>query len=69
MIQPVVGSDSPADVHLDAVAVAVQPSALVAVGHERQPVRRLEGELLEDLRRGACDALDGRRVVASELDR
>ena len=38
MIQPVAGSTSPADVDLDAEAVAVQPGALVALGHERQPV-------------------------------
>ena len=50
MIQPVAGSTSPVDVDLDAEAVAVQPGALVSFRDERESVRRLERELLEDLR-------------------
>ena len=73
MIQPVAGSTSPADVDLDAEAVPVQPGALVALRHEREPVRRLERELLEDLRAralsaAACgDVARSREVV--EIDR
>ena len=52
--------DLAGDVHLDAIAVTVQPCALVAFGHEREAMGRLEGELLEDLRRrGARSGLIG----------
>jgi inner membrane transporter RhtA len=43
------GRDLAADVHLDPERVPVQPRALVARGHVRQPVRGLEAELPEDL--------------------
>src|SRR5690554_1087725 len=37
------------DMDLDAEGVAMQAGALVALGHVRQPVRRLDGEDLEDV--------------------
>jgi hypothetical protein len=42
-------SEGASHVELHAVAVPVQPAALVAGGDVRQPVGCLEGELLEDL--------------------
>ena len=42
-------ADRPSDVDLDTVRVTVQSGALVTLGHVRQPVSRLEGELPVDL--------------------
>src|SRR4051812_48364601 len=59
-----------ADVDLDLEAVSVQPSALVPLGHKRQPVSRLEAELLEDRRAsslsGSRKRLGARAAVVDE---
>ena len=44
------GFDRTGDVQLDPERVAVEPTALVPLGHVWEAVRCLEGELLEDLR-------------------
>ena len=60
------GFDRTRDVQLDPERVAVEPSALVAVGDVWEAVRCLEGELLEDLRNGDSER---RRLGVEAIDR